>query len=70
MHVTGCGTSRERITDPPSFPFCKLAHHDLSALLLGASCVNDHCWLKWISRSISKPLLLLYSEGIAVIALQ
>jgi hypothetical protein len=36
----------------------------------GASCGNGHCSLEEISRSISEPWWLRYSEGIAVTALK
>jgi hypothetical protein len=70
MRGTECGTLRKIIKDAASFPFCKLEHRDLFALLLGASYENDHCWSQRISMSISKPPLLRYSNGIAVIALK
>jgi hypothetical protein len=37
---------------------------------LEASCTNDHYSLEGISEPFSEPLLLRYSEGIAVIALK
>jgi hypothetical protein len=64
------GASWKGITDTPSFPFSKLEHRDLSALLCPlegscTSCTNDHYSSEGISILISDPLLLHCSEGIA-----
>jgi hypothetical protein len=40
----------------------------LAVCSLRASCANDHWWSQQISMSITKPLLLRYSEGMMIIA--